>query len=355
MGLRQKSRPADGLTALSPLNKLRAIFDDPQNAARLAEALEHEPANLPDGYVSPLVGDPAAVQWYRARKALSFFAWDIYAAAAITHYRAVEPERPAPLMNTLGAVMSMLPEDLIQPMEDAYLRCKEVAWRDQRPEGYSFDPFKNDFSEPEHRDKLMTHREMSPEMETCLNRALAALSPKIEKTLGHYWSAGAARLFSHKPGKDGGIHTDGWPLSVRKIMIYPSGAGPEQGSTTIQLRDGKVVTAEGGKGVWVIFENSQLKHMAQAPKPAYPPRPTIEITIMPAFRTDPVIKGHGIHVGYPWLPPDIEGLSGDKVPYAFTSREIKERALLRSLMLALDLPDKGIVPAFYQGLGYRDT
>ncbi len=336
------------------MDKLKDILNAAGDAARLAGQLEREPAPLPDGYVSRLVGDPAAVQWYRARRALSFYAWDLYAAAAIKHYRAQNPKAGTPHLNALRCVVNgLIPADA-ERLEAAYLACKEVPWRDERPEGYSFDPFESPISTPAYRDKMMTHREASPAFEAVLNEALATQAPKIEAVLGHYWAAGAVRLFSHKPGKDGGLHTDAWPLSLKKIMIYPSGAGPEQGSTTLVLQDKGAMSITGGKGVWAIFENSVLPHFAAAPRAGQAPRPTIEITLLPAFRTDPTVKAHGIHVGYPWLPPDIEGLEGAGVPNGFTSAEIKERSLLRTLLLALDMPREpaGLVAA---NLGYRDT
>ncbi|HXZ68523.1 MAG TPA: hypothetical protein VEH07_08050 [Alphaproteobacteria bacterium] len=338
------------------MDRLKAILSDPENSVRLAAAIEREPAHLPDGYVSPLVGDPSAIQWYRARKALSFYAWDIYAAAAIKHYRAQNPSRGAPLVNARSACVGTLPTQFIDSLESEYLRSKEVPWRDERPEGYSFDPFNNPQSLPGYRDECMTHHEMSSDMGALLSAILTAIAPEMEAVLGHYWSAGAVRLFSQKPGHDGGFHTDGWPLAVRKLMIYPSGADAEKGTTTLVLRDGSTVNITGGKGTWALFENSTLVHRATAPLPGNNPRPTIEISVMPAFRTDPTITVHGIHVGYPWLPPDVKGLEGDAIPNGFTSEEINARSLLRTLMLAIDLPDEIKATAPYlRGLGYLDA
>ena len=335
------------------MKDLKDIFADAKNAAKVLAGVEREPANLPAGYVSPLVGDPNAIKWYRARRAMSFFAWDIYAGAAIQHYRATQPQSGVPLINSQGAFIGNLALELADRLEGEFLRCKEVPWRDQRPDGYSFDPLDQPWSTPAYRDQRMTHREMSIGMENVLNETLAAIAPSVEAALGHHWSAGAARLYAQNPGQDGGVHTDWWPLSLRKLMLYPSGAGVEQGSTVMVINDvGQIVT--GGKGVWTIFENSTLSHMAAAPKAGQPPRPTVEITIMPAFRSDPKIKAHGINVGFPWLPPDIEGLEGKNVPNGFVSEDIKHRSLLRCLMLALDLPDEAAIPEHYKGLGYLD-
>lgn len=335
------------------MNSFKELLTDPDKAVDAAAAREREPANLPDGYVSPLVGDPQAIQWFRARRALSFYAWDIYTGAAIKHYRSERPQAGAPSLKIMGAHISELPADLGERMEREFLACKQVPWRDERPQGYSFDPFPEHWNTPAYRDVITAHREMTPGMEAVLNESLAQIAPILERAMGHFWSAGAARLYSHNPGHDGGVHTDGWPLGVRKLMFYPSGAGLEQGSTALLLQPNAIIIS-GGKGVWTLFENSVVPHMARAPVAGQPPRPTIEVTILPAFRTDPRVKGHGIHVGFPWLPPDIEGLEGDTVPTGFTSAEIMHRTLLRSTMLAADLPQEANAPEGCKGLGYLD-
>ena len=335
------------------MNTFKELLADPEKALQLLAASEREPDNLPDGYVSSLVGDPNAIHWFRARRAVAFLVWEIYAAAAIRHYRAEHPDAGAPLMKANGAYVGQMVPELGERLEMEFLRCKQVPWRDERPEGYTYDPFENPWSLPEYRDKCTPHREVSGALMDVLNEILELLAPEIETVLGHRWSAGAARAYSQNSGEDGGIHTDGWPLGVRKLMIYPSGASLEQGSTAFFLPAGPTIVA-GGKGVWTIFENSLLRHMAKAPPDGKPSRPTLEITILPASRTDPRIKGHGIHVGYPWLPPDIEELQGEDMPAGFTSAEIINRTLLRSLLLAVNMPATNEVPKEYIGLGYRD-
>ena len=288
----------------------------------------------------------------RTRRIVSFFVWDIYTAAAIKHFRVNNPDASAPLINAQGIHVGNLPEDVALRLESEFLQCKQLKWRDQRPEGYSFDPFISAKDGPV-RDALTAHREMSDAMRAVLDEALTLLAPKIEAVLGHHWSAGAARLFSQMAEQHGPAHIDQWPFGLHKIMIYPSGAGPEQGSTVLFLEQGPTMIT-GRKGVWSIFENSIVMHRAGGPQAGHPPRPTIEITILPAFRTEPRVKAHGIHVGYPWLPPDIEGLEGDGVLRAFTSRAVKRRSLLRSIMLAADLPATVKIPEATVGLGYYD-
>lgn len=336
------------------MDKLKKIFADLANSAPKLADFEREPAGVSDGYVSPLVGDPAAIKWYRARRAFSYFAWDIYAGAAIKHYQTVNPNHGVPLMNEHGAFVGETPVQFREMLEREYLRCKEVPWRDQRPEGSAFNPLYDPDSYPAVRDQECAHREMSMDVEAVLNDILASISPLVEKILGHYWSAGAVRLFSHKPGQEARFHTDGWPLSLRKIMIYPSGAGPGKGSTAFFLKNDTVADVAGEKGAWALFENSTVRHKAVAPPPGGSPRPTIEIVITPAFKTDPKIKGSGIHVMYPWLPSDIDGLEGERVTNGFTSAEIKNRSLLRTLLLAMDLPDELNTSPLCKGLGYLD-
>lgn len=330
------------------------LLTDSENALRELTAIERDPQNLPDGYVSPLVGDPNAIQWYRARRAVAFLVWEVYAAAAIKHYHTQQSENVAPLMRANGAYVGKMPSDLADRLEEEFLRCKEIPWKDQRPEGYSFDPFEHPWSTPEDRDQRTSHREASSSALEVLSETLATLSSRIEAALGHYWSAGAARFYAQRAGHDGGVHTDGWPLGVRKLMIYPSGAGLDKGSTVFFLDSGPTMIT-GGKGVWTVFENSLVKHFAKSPPEGAPPRPTIEVTILPAFRTDPRIKGHGIHVGFPWLPPEIDDLQGDSLPTGFTAEGVKGRTLLRSLLLAADMPASKDIPDGFRGLGYRDV
>ena len=337
------------------MEKLFAILKDPENAHRLAAELECDPPHLPDGYRSPLVGDPAGIQWYHVRKLLSVYAWDIYAGAAIKHYHTMNPGHAPPLLNAKGLALFEMPPQFVDALEEEYFRCKEVPWRDERPAGYSFDPFDRPWSTPTYRDSQTAHRELSSDMESLLNNVLVAIAPVVEATLGHFWAAGAVRLYSHRPGTDGGKHTDQWPLSIKKLMIYPTGAGPEIGSTTFLNGDGTATMLNGALGTWSIFENSTIEHWATAPKPGNKPRPTIEIAVMPAFRTDPKIKGHGINVGYPWFPPDIDGLESPETLNGFTTGEIKGRSLIRALLLALALPANLQCQPPYSGLGFYDS
>ena len=229
------------------MNGIKDLLADPIKAVQDFVARERDPANTPDGYLSPLVGDPNAIQWFRARRALSFYAWDIYTGAAIAHYRAEHPNGAPPLLKSLGAFVGELSPEAAARLEREFLNCKQVPWRDQRPDGYSFDPFDRPWNAPAYRDTITAHREMSPGLEAVLNEALATIAPLVEAAVGHHWSAGAARVYAHNPGHDGGLHTDGWPLGVRKLMFYPSGAGDSQGSTVLFAGDTpRIISGPGG-------------------------------------------------------------------------------------------------------------
>ena len=74
-------------------------------------------------------------------------------------------------------------------LEQAYFSCKEVPWKDERPEGYSFYPFKDGYYQ--FHETVATHRFMSVTTGALMTEILTSLAPRIEDILGYHWTAGA--------------------------------------------------------------------------------------------------------------------------------------------------------------------
>jgi hypothetical protein len=328
---------------------LDILKNSPGLAARI-EAFENAADPDSEMRISTLAGTDEGKQWFRVRRLVSCLVWDIYTAAAIAHYRKENPAE-TPLLKEKGVWSGVLPADAAAALEREYFQCPPVPWADERPPGYSFFPHKDGGYFGSH-DKATAHRSMTPGMGRILTEAFTRLAPEIERIMGHYWTAGAARLFSAKPRVEGNFHSDQFPLGIKKLMIYPSGADLEKGSTEFILADGKKDFIKGGKGVWVIFENTLRMHRALAPQKTG--RPTVELTIIPSFKTDTEIRHHGIHVGYPWLPADADSLTGGTCPAGFTAEEVKERTLRRLLLLSILLPQNADGARNPAGLGFYD-
>ncbi len=303
--------------------------------------------------VTQMARQPDWIRWFRTRRLIAFLQWDVYGAAAIAHYQRMTSANRVPLLNELGACFGTFSPADAEELEAAYFTCDEVPWRDERPDGYSYDPFVDAAGAAE-RDSLMRHRRMNGRFSEVLTRALRSVAAEIEAICGHYWTPGAVRLYSNFYYAPEVFHSDRWPLSVKKIMIYPSGAGLEIGTTELKLRNGERKIVDGPKGTWCVFENTTVFHRAYVPKRDGPSRPTIEIPLIPAFETDASVKSSGVHVGFPWLPPETVALKADVSPVGFSGEEVQARVLKTALLLGLSLPEKVNVPTVLTDLGFHD-
>jgi len=337
------------------MNVLEQILANYPNVLPLVKEFE---AGCRDGAgerVSKFARHPDLIRWFWARRLVSFLQWDIYGAAAIAHYQRTAAAVQTPLLNETGAYFGTLAPADAEALEAAYFACEEAPWRDERPDGYSFDPFV-DATAAQQRDAFAMHRRMTPGFGEILTRILHRHAAEIEAICGHYWTPSAARLYSHKFFDSmGGYHSDRWPPSIKKIMIYPSGASWEKGTTEVQLRNGEQKIVEGPKGTWMVFENSTLNHRAFVPNRNGPPRPTVELSILPAFATDPTVRLSGLHVGYPWLPPETTDLKSGISPARFSGDELLARVLTTTLLFGIVMPERVNIPDALKGIGFHDV
>ena len=102
-------------------------------------------------------------------------------------------------------------------------------------------------------------------------------------------------------------HFDGMPHSINKIMIYLTEIGGERGGLQlISDEANKIITdVSGPPGIFILFNNSTIRHRAVAPSVGYPPRKCIEITLVPlsdAQREQPFPKLGGLNARHPVVP-----------------------------------------------------
>lgn len=154
------------------------------------------------------------------------------------------------------------------------------------------------------------YHQLTPACRGLLERFLATAGPRIEATIGHPYRIASTRQFQLVPNRIlADKHVDGWPVAMRKIFILPEGCGRHSSTTWFRLRDGRELTLESERPIWVIFENSVVLHQ---PISGVALRPTIELDIVPARQTsfDPVDAGLG--GWYPNFPTEDELLKANR-------------------------------------------
>jgi hypothetical protein len=168
-----------------------------------------------------------------------------------------------------------------------------------------------------------------------LEKWLNSEEQKLEALMGHPFRIILVRLFSLKGATKNGPdhwHLDEWPVGIKKIQVYPKQTSLSHGSTEFRLKDGSgVVHVEGPQGAWALFENSTIYHRSRPPSDL--PRPTIEISIAPAVRSDCHCYDAGINGLYPWFPPEYSPVEG-KEPDQYVSC-MATTFYIRALLLAL--------------------
>jgi hypothetical protein len=272
---------------------------------------------------------------FSSYRVLSNFAWDLYSYNAYLAYiRAKSPSQP-PEVSRTGLYVGRLTPEQTALLQDIFASCEEkpldpFAFRS----GYLFEP-----RESVHDSMSRINRYFVPsdKFRSDFPKILEALAPEIERVCGHFWRVCALRIFSVRPMPEThSFHFDGWPLAIKKLYFYPNGVDREIGSTEMIDKQGKKLIVEGGPGTWALFENSQVKH--QALPNATKERPTIEITVVPSFRTDPTIVDAGTNGMFPFYP--FDGVLPDEqaLPEEFRFAAIEHRALRRTAGLATALP-----------------
>lgn len=271
---------------------------DPNDESRLADLLQL-PIDALERTVHALeqtipVDHSRALQHIQmARRLLSSMAWDSYSAAAYQAYGGPPP----PIARTGHAIGAM-----DQDSADRFNRLLESAplteiRLDDHASGYMAT---NNSLTLRRLNEFNLYYDVTPAMVAALTAYLTGAIGEIERLSGHFWTVGSVRCFALKPGQDLAVHTDEWPGAMKKLFILPRGIGREKGSTYLKLRTGEEIIPESEGPTWLIFENGTIPHAAIAPRTA--PRPTIEVDLLPAMRTDPTAVFVGTNSWYPWFP-----------------------------------------------------
>lgn len=155
---------------------------------------------------------------------------------------------------------------------------------------------------------------LGSEQQNCLRPLLSALRKPIMACMGSAWRvvnirSWLTRIDAEKMGGNA-WHSDGFPKSALKIMIYLAGASQEKGTTEIELKNGSKIFIEGPSGCWILFKNSELSHRGVSPKIGE--RTVVEVTIAPSLKNNQQPFFAGLNAQYPkipWFKPN--GSQGD--------------------------------------------
>jgi hypothetical protein len=105
---------------------------------------------------------------------------------------------------------------------------------------------------------------------------------------------------SDKPSGDREWHCDRFARGALKILVYLSGASREVGTTEVAPKGKSRMVAEGPPGTWMFFENNRLWHRAIVARQG--DRYVLQITLSPAFKSDPITRTQAPDAHYPKLP-----------------------------------------------------
>ena len=272
---------------------------------------------------------------YSAQRVLSNFVWDVHSYNAYLFYAKCKAPKQKPPLSEVGLHIGHLSEEQTELLREIFASCQEQTFDAFRfHSGYLFEPRQsvNDLM-----GRINRYFTPSEKLLADLPKIIEPLSDDIERLCGHFWRVCAVRIFSVRPvSATQSLHTDGWPLGIKKLYFYPNGVNRELGSTQVIDKLGRDVIAEGGPGTWMLFENSVVMH--QALPNATQDRPTIEIILVPAFHTDTRLIVTGSNGMFPFYP--YEAPVGDEsvLPDEFRFSEVEYRARKRTAGLATALP-----------------
>lgn len=129
-----------------------------------------------------------------------------------------------------------------------------------------------------------------PDTTAPLARFLAQQAAAIEAQLAHPWHVSNVRAFTLRPGGDAAgatWHFDGFSRYQRKLMLYLDSPNQKNGSIEFVTRDGAIRKLESDGPVALLFDAAILCHRGSPPTSGE--RPAIEVTVLPAERTDPAL------------------------------------------------------------------
>lgn len=298
-------------------------------------------------------GAPYLRRFEIARRLFSYCAWDTYYTAAVSHYRKQEDARTDPKLTGAPVYQGQIDAVLNDQLRILFDECEQVPFQVDGPKGFAFIDKLSEKTQKQF-DEMYCCYKATPQFSEHLSKILSGIESQVETVLGHYWSAAGYRIFAPRPGPTGSTnyHSDWYPPGLKKLYIYPDGAGPKQGSTVFELPSGKEDMIEGGPGVWAIFDSTGVRHRALSPQEGMPPRRTIELHVVPAMQNDTTVTENGVYFGFKHLPSDGEGeLVGDGSSH--TLEEVyKYRMYMQSLALAMYLSDGMEFPYQFRGFGF---
>jgi hypothetical protein len=217
--------------------------------------------------------------------------------------RACVRGRPSADFERSGFVVGTLPADVVEQFRDAVARSQTTRLEaDDWSPGYRH-------SEKVHKVGATLnagHRYYAPgpELHAALGAVARELDRPVREAIGSPWRIVHTRVLETLPEAvamgPNAWHGDGFPVDILKVMAYFTAAGPESGTTELQLADGSSYVVEGPPGTWLLFKNSEIVHRGIPPTQA--PRLAVELTLVPALRSnlDPCFAG--LNSTYPEHP-----------------------------------------------------
>lgn len=157
-----------------------------------------------------------------------------------------------------------------------------------------------------------------------LTEFLSAIADELESQLGYHWQVLQAHFKQTFQGREIHWHTDMNHPAIVKLLVFLDGASEADGTTKFIAVDGSEKQAQGPKGTWLLLDVNSLRHSVVAPT-ASPVRRTLEITLGPAIKTDPIAKGvEKWNALYPFVPWALESThQDDLIVQSFLQRHDK--------------------------------
>ncbi|MBY0281043.1 MAG: hypothetical protein K2W94_02685 [Alphaproteobacteria bacterium] len=271
-------------------------------------------------------------EYFSARSLLSYTAWDLFSSHCMETYNISNPENEPCVLEKTGLVTGKLSSSLTQSLLEAYQKAPIITYEDSDfADNFMFNPWifgdcKKEFNQ------FAVYRTSTDLLKDLLHQAIETLASEFEAAIGHYFNVVGIRAFELCPLTTSIgphiWHKDSHPAGAKKLMLYLSKTNQEVGSTEYETYQGDIFRVEGDGGEWVLFSNSRVKHRGIPPQSQN--RPIIEITFMPALKTDIRINDTGQNAICPWFP------TSDVTKGYFSTENTIMRCIKRSLQLGLE-------------------
>ena len=190
-------------------------------------------------------------------------------------------------------------EALLRLLEKTALK---PVTQDDTASGYVFNEKSGDYAKDLEKDRFVY--ELKKEHLDLVRSVLEEASDTLERALGFSWrvvNVNFWRTAAGAPEKGFAVwHTDHFASGVMKLFVYVTGAGERIGTTQVRMPDGSTVLIEGPPGTWLLFDVSRRTHRGLTPLEGA--RILLQVTLVPAFRTDPTPVTAGSNANYPKIP-----------------------------------------------------